>query len=213
MPGKALQATTSWVLAVKACVDTAQAAGNHPCDFVSKQLGSNEDRSVAHHLRKCVDDWLVRAGNLPLLAELASINFPVESTRQPLLFPFDAFHLGVPVSGFPPLLDWVTHLMSIMCDNYDNRDAVDVAPGHLAMIGKPLTSGCVAVIKGYTRMSIIGFILLVIFNDESLEELDGDDADQLTRRGPRWRLCENRTVTIWAAPFDVSKWWCSASRA
>jgi len=177
----AVQATTSWALAVKARVDAAQQAGKHPGSFVSEML-AGENRAVADHLRKCADDWLTKSGNPSLLPDLGSIFVPVNSTRQPVMFPFDAFHLPEPVSGYPPLLDWMTHLMSILTDNYDNREAVDIAPRYLAMVGKPLTSGSVSVIKGFTRMSIVGFILLVLFGDESLEVIEGADAEQLTRR-------------------------------
>lgn len=181
------QASSVWAQAVLEKATSLEKAGEHPASYVVSRLHSEGEHHKA--LRDSIVAWLHEHGSTVEMVECEAVVFPAESTRSPMLIPLDSLCWPVPSSGLPPALDWFTHLLSIVTDNYDSRRApVDIKPVHSELVAKPLESASVSLVKGFTRSSIVAFALLVTF-ERDLSDLSEDDADSLTRPGSYNGIC------------------------
>lgn len=158
-------------------------AGQRPASYVADRFATAGEFHTL--LRNSVATWLQDHGSTVELLKLEDVVFPATTTRVPIMVPIDSISWKVPSSGLPPALDWGTHLVSIVTDNYDSRRVpIDIRPTVSDLIGKPLGPASVCLVKGFTRTSIIAFALMVVFGgDFDVAGISDDDSEMLTRPG------------------------------
>ena len=87
--------------------------------------------------------------------------------------PFDAIKLGAPLANWPPHIDWMQTLGSVMSSGLDlQREPLDIAfPSGLG--GRRVTVGSVTIKKGFKRFSTAMYVLMHAM------KLDPDDVTLL----------------------------------
>ncbi len=145
---------TAWYDGIIKQANKIVAAGGHPAEST---LGVD------------LKELRAMAGELECSMAEATL-FDWQRTMDPLRVPLDTFKLERPTAGYPPAIDWLTHLRDIVSNNFDSRrEAVDIRPGLQGQI-----QGQFAIVKGFTRISIIMFAWMQIakVTKESLSAAD-----------------------------------------
>lgn len=175
------QAGSKWAEYVEKVAVEMSAKGFHPAQWAVDRFGSPGDWH--NKLRECIEQHLQMNSSAMTMPALSSVSFPVTSTRDPLRVPIDAMAIPQPAL-LPPMIDWMVHFRSVLHTNFDSRrEPVDIRPMSTSSLGHPLTAGVMVPIKGFTRCSILFFILAQVFEMPAEDGtcLEAADHDLLTR--------------------------------
>ncbi|CAE7499646.1 unnamed protein product [Symbiodinium sp. CCMP2592] len=147
----------------------------HPCKLVEQYFGPDADNS----LPTAVNHWLSSNGH----PEVASLHhtFPAENTAANI--PLLSFSLPIPVDQAPPLVTWSKFAPSIFSCWENEREPLEVRPlGTPALRpGDLLSRASVAVCRGYSRSTIIGFGIARTLMVEDIGTMPESEKEEFTR--------------------------------
>jgi len=186
-PAASRQAGCLWVVKLEQIIQDMVAKGSHPAQWAIN--GFSEQSSALHtHVHQCITNHLDMHSQSAGHPHENEVCFPTSSTRDPIRVPIWCMLLTTPVTGLPPLVDWQIHCKSILHNNFDSRrEPLDVRPVSLECLGHAITDGTVVPVKGFTRSSILLFLLAHIFEvlPELTSLLEPADMTMLTRPAAR----------------------------
>ena len=179
--GAKRQSETKWAIAVMERAYSLVKDGTHPAKWVMDKFGIASGRESQTSLRNSIQTIIGGAMN-----PLEGITFPVASDKiETLSIPLDAFVLERPAIGedlidLPPRIQWMNTLRDICFQGYDTmREAIQVKLANPEARGRPLAIGSVVPVKGFTRISVIMFIIAVSVEFTNNLALSDDDSDPI----------------------------------
>jgi hypothetical protein len=153
--------------------------GKHPASYVTYMVGPDAEARESGHmwLREICVQWLVDHNSPVEMAKLETMCFPEKSTDTAIKIPLDAFCWDVPPTGYPPIIDWMCHLTSILGECYDGRrEPIDIKPVATMNLGDQLKPNSIALVKGFTRTSIVVFSVFSALREMSFSMSEEDTA-------------------------------------
>ena len=107
-------------------------------------------------------------------------SFPGEGDPQSI--PFLSLYLPLPVEKAPPFITWSKFCQSIWSQWENNREPLEIRATSSMKPGDKLQPFSVAVCRGYSRATIIGFAICQTLLIEDVTQFSDDEKQQFTRQ-------------------------------
>jgi hypothetical protein len=162
----------------------------HPAKVVVEAFPMIDGDNVTSHvaLHEGIDKFLKARRSLkvmPTFVNGGAGTFPDVAPDDPFRVPITCLAFREPEDGYPPLLDWRDTCMTILRSEkfYDSRKEPPLLyPADPSMLGKNLDMGKCYCETGFSRMTILFFILTSTLVDKDPDELPEADQESLQRR-------------------------------